>query len=58
MGKGTITLNPYHSNHLLWSRVAVSGLLTVLIAMTSSKNSIFLSFFLSFFSFKFFANNN
>jgi len=40
MGKGTLTLNPYHSNHLLWSKVAVAGLLTVLIAMTSSKNTI------------------
>jgi len=40
MGKGTVTINPYHSNRLLWSRVAVSGLMTILVAMTTSKTTI------------------
>jgi len=40
LGKGTITINPFHSHRLLWSRVAVSGLLTVLIAFTNVKQTI------------------
>lgn len=39
MGKGTISINPFHSHRLLWSRVAVAGLLTVLISMTNIKQS-------------------
>jgi 26S proteasome regulatory subunit N1 len=38
MGKGTMTLNPFHSNKMLLSPVAVSGLLTVLTAFTDAKN--------------------
>jgi len=41
MGKGTISLNPFHSHRLLWSRVSVAGLLTVLLSMTANKSSFF-----------------
>lgn len=40
MGKGTITLNPFHSDRLLMSPVAVGGLLTVLFASLDLKNLI------------------
>ncbi|KAJ3139770.1 proteasome regulatory particle base subunit [Physocladia obscura] len=40
MGKGTVTLNPYHSNKTLLSPVAISGLLTVLTAFTDAKSFI------------------
>ncbi|KAI9183473.1 proteasome regulatory particle base subunit [Blastocladiella emersonii ATCC 22665] len=40
MGKGTIGLNPYHTDRSLLSRVAISGLLTVLTAMTDAKNTV------------------
>ena len=38
MGKGSVSLNPYHSNKLLMSPVAVCGLLSTLIAFTDAKN--------------------
>ncbi|KAJ3014739.1 UNVERIFIED_CONTAM: proteasome regulatory particle base subunit [Siphonaria sp. JEL0065] len=40
MGKGTVTLNPYHSNKTLLSPVAISGLITVLTAFTDAKTFI------------------
>ncbi|ORZ37891.1 armadillo-type protein [Catenaria anguillulae PL171] len=40
MGKGTVTVNPYHTNRSLLSRVALGGLLTVLVAMTDAKHTI------------------
>jgi len=40
MGKGTLTLNPYHSDSQLMSPVAVAGLLGVLIAFLDVKNTI------------------
>lgn len=40
MGKGTLTINPYHSNRMILSPVALSGLFTVLIAFTDVKNII------------------
>jgi len=40
MGKGTITLSPFHSDRALMSPVAVSGLLTVLFASLDLKNLI------------------
>ncbi|KAI8808022.1 armadillo-type protein [Cladochytrium replicatum] len=40
MGKGTMTINPYHSNRMLLSPVAISGLLTVLVAFTDAKTLI------------------
>lgn len=40
MGKGTMTLNPCHSNRQLLSPVAVAGLLTTLVAFTDVKNLI------------------
>ena len=36
LGKGTITLNPYHTDHQVLSRVSIAGLLPVLIAMMDS----------------------
>ncbi|KAI9338537.1 armadillo-type protein [Obelidium mucronatum] len=40
MGKGTVTLNPYHSNKTLLNPVAISGLITVLTAFTDAKTFI------------------
>ena len=37
LGKGTMTLNPFHSNKMLLSPVAVAGLLTTLTAFTDAK---------------------
>ena len=36
LGKGTITLNPYHTDRQVLSRVSIAGLLPVLIAMMDS----------------------
>eukprot|EP01137_Pigoraptor_chileana_P004075 Opistho-2@45258 len=40
MGKGTMTLNPYHSDRGIMSNVAVAGLLSVLVACTDIKSTI------------------
>ncbi|TPX40116.1 hypothetical protein SeMB42_g01547 [Synchytrium endobioticum] len=40
MGKGTLTINPFHTNRSLLSPVAVAGLLTVLIAFTEAKQVV------------------
>ncbi|KAJ3225375.1 proteasome regulatory particle base subunit [Clydaea vesicula] len=40
MGKGTLTLNPFYANRSLMNPVAVSGLLTALVAFTDSKNTL------------------
>jgi len=40
MGKGTITLSPFHSHNMLISRVAVAGLLIVLHSCLDIKNII------------------
>jgi 26S proteasome regulatory subunit N1 len=40
LGKGTLTLSPFHSHNLLMSRVAVSGILIVLHACFDIKNTI------------------
>merc|ERR1712106_1135601 len=40
LGKGTLTLNPFHSDRQLLSPVAVGGLLTVLVAMLDVKTTI------------------
>ncbi|GAB9463320.1 26S proteasome non-atpase regulatory subunit 2 [Globisporangium polare] len=40
MGKGLITLHPYHSDRLVMSRVAVSGLLAVLHASLDMEHTI------------------
>jgi len=40
LGKGTLTLCPYHNDRLLMSPVAVAGLLAVLVACLDSKNII------------------
>lgn len=36
LGKGTISLNPYHTDRQVLSRVSIAGLLPVLIAMMDS----------------------
>jgi len=40
LGKGTLTLNPFHSDRGLMSPVAVAGLLSVLVALLDVKNTI------------------
>uniref|UniRef100_A0A4W3HXI2 Proteasome 26S subunit ubiquitin receptor, non-ATPase 2 n=1 Tax=Callorhinchus milii TaxID=7868 RepID=A0A4W3HXI2_CALMI len=40
LGKGTLTLCPYHSDRQLMSQVAVAGLLTVLLSFLDVKNII------------------
>jgi len=40
LGKGTLTLNPFHSDRQLMSPVAVAGLLAVLVAMLDVKTTI------------------
>lgn len=47
LGKGTLTLCPYHSDRQLMSQVAVAGLLTVLVSFLDVRNSK-LSFFFFF----------
>ena len=39
MGKGTFTLTPYHSHRFLLNRVAIGGLLAVIISFLDVKNS-------------------
>jgi len=41
MGKGTLTLQPYHSDRQLMNPVAVAGLLCTLVACLDVKNSQF-----------------
>merc|ERR1719474_234931 len=40
LGKGTLTLNPFHSDRQLMSPVAVAGLMSVLVAMLDVKATI------------------
>ena len=40
LGKGTLTLSPYHSDRMLMSRVAVGGLLGVIVAFMDVNNLI------------------
>jgi 26S proteasome regulatory subunit N1 len=40
LGKGTLTLNPFHSDRTLMSPVAIAGLLSVLVALLDVKNTI------------------
>lgn len=40
MGKGTMSINPFHTDRQVLSRVAAAGLLTVLIAMIDAKQFI------------------
>jgi 26S proteasome regulatory subunit N1 len=39
MGKGTMTISPYHSHKFLLNRVAVGGILAVLVSFLDVKNS-------------------
>ncbi|CAF0824385.1 unnamed protein product [Didymodactylos carnosus] len=52
LGKGTMTLNPYHSDRMLLCRVALAGILAVLVAFIDVKSTIvgkyhYLLYFLS-----------
>jgi 26S proteasome regulatory subunit N1 len=40
MGKGTLTINPFHTDRQALSRVAAAGLLTVLVSMIDAKQFI------------------
>ncbi|KAK2766933.1 proteasome regulatory particle base subunit [Arachnomyces sp. PD_36] len=40
MGKGTMSVNPFHSDRQVLSRVAAAGLLTVLVAMIDAKDFV------------------
>ncbi|CAG0879784.1 unnamed protein product [Cyprideis torosa] len=40
LGKGTMTLHPYHSDRTLLSPVAVAGILATMVAATEMKNTI------------------
>ncbi|KAI9713224.1 MAG: proteasome regulatory particle base subunit [Bogoriella megaspora] len=40
MGKGTMTLNPFHTDRSVLSRVAASGLLTVLVSLIDAKQFV------------------
>ena len=40
MGKGTMTINPFHTDRQVLSHVAVAGLLTVMLAMIDAKEFI------------------
>jgi 26S proteasome regulatory subunit N1 len=40
LGKGTLTLNPFHSDRTLMSPVAVAGLMSVLVALLDVKTTI------------------
>jgi hypothetical protein len=48
LGKGTLTLCPYHSDRALMSPVAVAGLLAALVSCLDVKNSAWI-FFLTLF---------
>lgn len=53
LGKGTLTLCPYHSDRQLMSQVAVAGLLTVLVSFLDVKNSEPIFLFLHILHFQF-----
>lgn len=40
MGKGTMSINPFHTDRQILSRVAAAGLLTVLVAMIDAKQFV------------------
>jgi 26S proteasome regulatory subunit N1 len=40
MGKGTLSINPFHTDRQILSRVSAAGLLTVLVAMMDAKSFI------------------
>lgn len=48
LGKGTLTLSPYHSDRYLLSSVAMTGLLTVMHSCFDFKNSMPIFPFISF----------
>ena len=44
LGKGTMTLNPYHSDRMLLCRVSLAGLLAVMVSFFDVKQSKTISF--------------
>jgi 26S proteasome regulatory subunit N1 len=44
MGKGLLTLNPYHSDGLLFNKTALAGILVVMFSALDMKNSTFMLF--------------
>lgn len=40
MGKGTLSVNPFHTDRTVMSRVAASGLLTVLVSLVDAKDFV------------------
>ena len=40
MGKGTMSLNPFHSDRQILSQVAAAGLLTIMVSMIDAKNFV------------------
>jgi len=40
LGKGLVTLNPFHSDNLLMSKISVCGLYTLMFSMLDAKNTI------------------
>jgi 26S proteasome regulatory subunit N1 len=53
LGKGTMTLNPYHSDRMLLCRVALAGLLTVLVSLFDVKQSKYKNIYLNIYLFVF-----
>lgn len=45
LGRGTFTLNPFHTDKQLFCTTAVAGLLTTVFALVDSPNSKLLTFF-------------
>lgn len=45
MGKGTLSINPFHTERSTLSRVAVAGLLTVLVSLIDARSCKFLALF-------------
>lgn len=45
MGKGTMTLSPFHTDRQILNPIAISGLLVTLFCFLDTKNSKFLGLF-------------
>lgn len=39
LGKGTLTINPYHSDRMLLTPVALAGLMVAMVSMLDASNS-------------------
>jgi 26S proteasome regulatory subunit N1 len=56
LGKGTMTLNPYHSDRMLLCRVSLAGLLTVLVSFFDVKQSKYFEIFINYLIYDLFSN--